>query len=168
MKLIAQGGFTLLELMVALVASMFLLAGVSLAYSSMSSSGQLASELENNLDVVRFSSSLFTRSLKQTAQQPVIANSTLIVTQKSGARACTGNVINSDFTETYIVDGDSLYCNVGNGNIKIIKGITAINFAINNDVVSIFISPIGLPAQFNNQVQLDIALSQVIMNKAFK
>ncbi|WP_404343592.1 PilW family protein [Pseudoalteromonas mariniglutinosa] len=163
-----QHGFTLIELMVALLASMFLLAGISLAYSSMSTSSQITTDLENNLDVVRFSSTLFTRSLKQTAQLPSIVNGALVVRQKAGTRACTGTRIFTDYSETFSVQDDSLFCDIGNGNIKVIKGLTAINFSINNDLVRVVMTPINLPTQFNGQVQLDIALSQVIMNKAFK
>jgi prepilin-type N-terminal cleavage/methylation domain-containing protein len=160
-------GFTLIELMVALLASMFLLAGISLAYSAMSSSSKLATELETNLDVVRFSSTLFTRSLKQTAEVPAIVNASLVVQQQGGTRACTGDKINNNYTESYTVEGDSLFCDVGNGKVKIIKGLTDIRFAINNNLISIFLTPIDLPTQFNGQVRLDIALSQVIMNEAF-
>ncbi|WP_231613077.1 PilW family protein [Pseudoalteromonas sp. SWXJZ94C] len=59
-----HSGFTLIELMVALAAGMFLLSGVSLAYSSINSSTSTAKDLENALDVIRFSSKIFTRSLK--------------------------------------------------------------------------------------------------------
>ncbi|MCQ8876533.1 prepilin-type N-terminal cleavage/methylation domain-containing protein [Pseudoalteromonas shioyasakiensis] len=163
-----QSGFTLVELMVALAASMFLLGGVSLAYSSINSSTNTAKELENALDVIRFSSKMFTRSLKQTKVQPSFNNGVLTVQQQAGAKACTGDIKAADFTELYSVTDDALFCDAGAGNVKVLNGIRAINYTISEQLVSIAVQPTNLPAQFNNQFVIDVAMTQIAMNKAFQ
>ncbi|ALS32945.1 hypothetical protein PTRA_a1784 [Pseudoalteromonas translucida KMM 520] len=165
--IVKQRGFTLVELMVALAASMFLLGGVSLAYSSINSTTNTAKGLENTLEVIRFSSNVFTRSFRQTSSVPVYLNNILTVQQNAGARACTGEIVNTPFTEQYSHEDDSLFCDIGDGKVKILKGLTAINFNINDKVVTVFVTAINLPGQFNNALAIDIALSQIIMNKAF-
>lgn len=161
-------GFTLIELMVALAAGMFLLGGVSLAYSSINSSTSTAKDLENALDVIRFSSKVFTRSLKQTNSVPTYTNNILSVEQEAGAAACTGLTISTQFIEKYSHEDDSLFCDVGNGKVKILKGVNAISYVIDNNVVSVLVEPTNLPSQFNNSLVIDISLSQMVMNKAFQ
>ena len=161
-------GFTLIELMVALAAGMFLLGGVSLAYSSISSSTSTAKDLENALDVIRFSSKVFTRSLKQTSSIPTYSDNILSVEQESGVLACTGSIINAPFTEKYSHEDDSLFCDIGNGKVKILKGVNTISYLIDNNVVSVLVEPTNLPSQFNNSLVIDISLSQMVMNKAFQ
>ncbi|WP_165727827.1 prepilin-type N-terminal cleavage/methylation domain-containing protein [Pseudoalteromonas sp. 31A1] len=161
-------GFTLIELMVALAAGMFLLGGVSLAYSSISSSTSTAKDLENALDVIRFSSKVFTRSLKQTSSIPTYSDNILSVEQESGVLSCTGSIINAPFTEKYSHEDDSLFCDIGNGKVKILKGVNTISYLIDNNVVSVLVEPTNLPSQFNNSLVIDISLSQMVMNKAFQ
>ncbi|NMP03957.1 prepilin-type N-terminal cleavage/methylation domain-containing protein [Pseudoalteromonas arctica] len=161
-------GFTLIELMVALAAGMFLLGGVSLAYSSINSSTSTAKDLENALDVIRFSSKVFTRSLKQTNSVPTYTNNILSVEQEMGSSACTGLTISAPFIEKYSHEDDSLFCDVGNGKVKILKGVNVISYVIDNNVVSVLVEPTNLPSQFNNSLVIDISLSQMVMNKAFQ
>jgi Tfp pilus assembly protein PilW len=163
-----QHGFTLIELMVALTASMFLLGGVSLAYSSINSSTNTAKDLENALEVIHFSSTVFTRSLKQTTTAPVYQNEEFIVQQSAATQACTGAVMNAAYTERYSHEGDALFCDVGDGKIKILKGVNAIDYVIDDRMVSVLLEPSNLPTQFNNQLVIDISLSQIVMNEAFK
>lgn len=75
-------GFTLVELLVALAVSSFLMAGISLVYSALSESVDTSKELENAQEVLRYSSEVFTRSLKQTKSMPLIPDaSTIVVVQ---------------------------------------------------------------------------------------
>ncbi|MBQ4799239.1 prepilin-type N-terminal cleavage/methylation domain-containing protein [Pseudoalteromonas sp. MMG006] len=161
-------GFTLIELMVALASGMLLLGGVSLAYSSINSSTSTAKNLENALDVIRFTSKVFTRSLKQTNSVPIYTNNILSVAQEAGAYACTGLTVSAPFTEKYSLEGDSLFCDIGNGKVKILKGVNAISYVIDNNVVSVHVEPTSLPSQFNNSLVIDISLSQMVMNMAFQ
>ncbi|MBQ4833520.1 prepilin-type N-terminal cleavage/methylation domain-containing protein [Pseudoalteromonas sp. MMG010] len=162
-----QQGFTLIELMVALVAGMFLLAGVSVAYSSISSSKTAEKEIENALDVIRFSSTLFSTSLKQTPNEPTIIGNTLSVRQEASAQACTGQVKTSDFTEIYSVQDEFLYCDCGEGPVKLLKGVQSISYSLNNNVVSVSLSIDNIASPLNGVVGIDIALTRIIMNEAF-
>lgn len=163
-----QLGFTLVELMVALAASMFLLGGVSLAYSSIKSSTNTAKDVESVLEVIHFSSTVFTRSFKQTTTQPIYQNEVLTVQQNANTQACTGAVMSAAYTELYSHEGDALFCDVGDGKVKILKGINAISYTFDNNLVSVSVEPSGLPAQFNEQLVIDLSLSQIVMNEAFK
>ena len=82
-------GVTLIELLVALVASLFLLGGVSMAYSSIKSTELVENEIENSLNVIRYSNNLFSRSLKHTSSLPIIKGQQLWVSQQAGTKSCT-------------------------------------------------------------------------------
>ena len=78
-------GFSLVELMVALAAGAFLLAGISLSYSAIKGTIQVSKELENAQEVLRYTSKVFNRSIKQTQITPVISadKSMITITQPS-------------------------------------------------------------------------------------
>ena len=96
-------GFTLVELMVALAAGAFLLAGVSLSYSAIKSTIEVGKELENAQEVIRYTSKVFNRSIKQTQLTPTISadKSTITITQPSGVIACDGSATTAQVVEVY-------------------------------------------------------------------
>jgi len=59
-------GFTLIELMIALVIGGILILGITSTYSSIDGTIQTSKDLENAQEVIRYTSQVFTRSLKQT------------------------------------------------------------------------------------------------------
>lgn len=163
-------GYTLIELMVALAAGAFLLAGVSMSYSAIKSTTLVSKELENAQEVIRYTSSVFTRSLKQTPELPTLSEDKLSITikQPAGVVNCIGEVTSSAVNERYYLDTNNLMCALGDKPAqRLLTGIEGLNFSINNYLVSIEVKPQHLPEQFAAGLVIDVAVSNVILSNAF-
>ena len=100
-------GFTLVELMIALAISGFLLLGVVGTYSSIHGTVTASKELENSQEVIRYSARVFSRSLKQTnvsaelsSTLPIrlgipIVNNVLTISLPPLSTSCIGRVLNA-------------------------------------------------------------------------
>ena len=133
-------GYTLVELMVALAAGAFLLAGVSMSYSAIKSTILVSKELENAQEVIRYTSKVFTRSLKQTPELPTLSEDKLRITikQPAGVISCTGELTTNEINEIYYLDDNNLICALGNNSPqRLLTGVKGLNFSINNNLVSI-------------------------------
>ncbi|MCG7543262.1 prepilin-type N-terminal cleavage/methylation domain-containing protein [Pseudoalteromonas sp. MM17-2] len=167
----AHLGFTLVELMVALAVGSFLIAGVGLSYATIKGTVSATKELENAQEVVRFTSQVLTRSLKQTPFSPVVSadGSTLRVQQQAGVLSCLGTTPSADYIEQYrLVDG-RIQCDMGAGGEDILTGVTALSFSYDatTKLTTINVTPQGLPQQFGGQVQIDIAASRLILSELY-
>ncbi|MDP2636271.1 MAG: PilW family protein [Pseudoalteromonas sp.] len=165
-----QRGYTLVELMVALAAGAFLLGGVSLAYSAIKGTVLVGKELENAQEVIRYTSKVFTRSIKQTPVTPIVSadGSSITITQPAGVVTCTGSVAAADVNEVYSLDGNNLMCALGALTPeRLLTGLASLNFSINNELVTINVKPEQLPAQFGDSVAIELAASNVILEKVY-
>lgn len=163
-------GFTLVELMVALAAGAFLLAGVSLSYSAIKSTVEVSKELENAQEVIRYTSKVFNRSIKQTQLAPIISadKSTITITQPSGVIACDGSATTAQVIEVYSLNGSNLMCSLdGAAAERLLTGIETLSFDIAGELVTVTVKPNDLPAQFGNGINIDIALTNIILVKAY-
>jgi len=168
-------GFTLVELMVAMAIGMFLILGIIGTYSSISASSQASKELENAQEVIRYSSNVFSRSLKQTTEPLTLTNrnQTIVVTQQANTRSCLGSIIAVDYVETFTFTQPELSCQITdvNGNelaadTLLLTGIANFQSGLNvdGDLFTLNITPTVLPRNFgNNGVRIDIALTTKIM-----
>ncbi|ACJ31271.1 Conserved hypothetical protein [Shewanella piezotolerans WP3] len=171
----AVKGFSLIEVMVALVISTALVLGVFGVYSSISTTILTSKSLETTQEVVRFSVQVFSRSLKQTEMEPSIVShgSSLVVEQVANVKACDGSIPDKPYKETYVVVSPLLQCTLTiDGAVSapktILNGITAIEFHREDDLMRILVSPSFLPESFiGGQVRIDIALTRIILSKAF-
>ncbi|WP_372770672.1 PilW family protein [Pseudoalteromonas sp.] len=162
-------GFSLIELMVATAMSMFLVAGTGFAYIGISDSINLSKNIENTQEVLRYTSEVFSRSLKQTMVSPVSTapDNIRVIQDKVGAVACDGSVpVVAPYTESYRFQAPNLFCNAGNGEVIILRGIENMAIVINDDLIQITVLPIGFPiADLPNGVRIDIALSSKILQE---
>lgn len=167
-----QKGYSLIEIMIALIIGSFLIVGVSTVYSSIDSVSKTSKNLEQAQEVLRYSSQIFHRSLKQTTTNPIIANvNQLTITQSTGAIACNGQVPNIapaiTYTEVYTLNGINLECDVnGVGPEVLLTGVDKISYVLNDNLVEITITPKGLPANFGGSIQIDVSLSGIILVNA--
>lgn len=169
-KVLKSRGYTLVELMVALAAGAFLLSGVSLAYSAIKGTILVAKELENAQEIIRYSSMVFTRSIKQTPTTPIVSADGLTITiaQPAGVITCNGGIAANDTNEVYSLAANNLTCAVGAGVAeRLLTGVEGLDFSVSNDVVTINIKPESLPTQFGGAIAIDIAASNVILEKAY-
>ncbi|MBE0376562.1 prepilin-type N-terminal cleavage/methylation domain-containing protein [Pseudoalteromonas prydzensis] len=163
-------GYTLVELMVALAAGAFLLAGVSLSYSAIKGTILVGKELENAQEVIRYTSKVFTRSIKQTPRLPEVAadGSSITIYQPAGVITCNGSVSTAAVSELYSLVDNNLQCALDAAPAeRLLTGVKQLSFAIDNNLVTINVGPENLPAQFGNTITIDIAVSNVILNNAF-
>jgi prepilin-type N-terminal cleavage/methylation domain-containing protein len=179
-------GFTLVELMIALVISSFVLLGVTSTYSSIQGSIQVSKELENAQEVIRYSAQVFNRSIKQT-MLPVIVSAnaqTVTVTQPANTRSCFGSIVGVDYQETFTFVSPNLSCSTqdsaGNplvANTVILTGINNFRAQYNNanELFSFIIEPTVLPQNLivvgggagganMNGVRIDVALTSRIIS----
>lgn len=163
----AVSGFSLVELMVAMVVSTTLIAGTGLAYSGISNSINLSKTIENSQEVLRYTTDVFSRSLKQTLVSPVSTapDNIRVIQDKVGSVACDGTVpVAAPYTESYRFEAPNLFCDAGSGEVVILQGITNMSILINGDLVQITVIPNEFPiASLPNGVRIDIALSSKIL-----
>lgn len=173
-------GFTLIELMIALVIGGVLILGVTSTYSSIQTSIQTSKDLENAQEVVRYTSQVFTRSLKQTWDNIDIVGDTVVVKQKENVRPCVGDTPVLDYTETFAFDGSNLKCSVVtiDGNVVenetiILTGIADMRFVVDGTgtLFTVTVLPTELPENFNDGVNpagvnIAIALNTLILRNA--
>ncbi|KGJ88152.1 prepilin-type N-terminal cleavage/methylation domain-containing protein [Thalassotalea sp. ND16A] len=167
-------GYTLIELLIALFVSTILVLGIGGAYTSISGLSAVSQNLQNAQEVLRYSTQTFTRSLKQTPALPVTTASQLTITQEANTIACNGVVQIAAYTEVYSLNGNNLRCEIdlgGAGPQTILTGVEDIAFALNNNLVSITVTPqaqAGEPAGIGPAAPLtiDVALSLIILQSA--
>lgn len=165
MKIVS--GFSLVELMIAMAVSLTLIAGTGIAYIGISDSINLSKNIENTQEVLRYTTDVFSRSLKQTLVSPVSAgpNNIRVIQDKVGSVACDGTVPTvAPYIESYRFEAPNLFCDAGNGEVVILQGIDAMSIVINDDLVQITVLPDDFPiADLPNGVRIDIALSSKIL-----
>jgi len=169
-------GFTLVELMISLVISSFILLGITGTYSSLSASIEVSKDLENAQEVIRYSSQVFTRSLKQTEVLPIVAVAQqLTVVQPANVTPCTGEDAPAvAFTEVYTFDALTfvLSCRINTGananvDIDLLSGINNITYTLDGNLMTITVEPTLLPQNFvDGEVNIDIALTNLILRAA--
>ncbi|MBO1255807.1 prepilin-type N-terminal cleavage/methylation domain-containing protein [Alteromonas sp. 5E99-2] len=165
-------GFTLVELMIAIAISSFLVLAVSLSYSSIKTITNTTTELENAQEVLRYTSQIFIRSMKQTQSDPTVdaSGETITVQQSANSLSCIGTTPTTDFTETFTLSGDNrLTCDIGAGAQDILRGLTQISFNYNNAtrILTVNVSPEGLPLNYGGSVTINIAASTLWLNDYF-
>lgn len=162
-------GFTLVELMIAVAISLFVVIGITGTYSTIQATIQASKELENAQEVIRYSSKVFTRSLKQTMQVPdVSVAKQLSVQQDANVTSCIGVAPVAAYQETYTFNAlaSVLNCRIDDGDdIPILQGITDITYALtaNKTLLTIVVQPSVLPDNFGGDVRIDIALTSRIL-----
>ena len=167
-----QSGYTLIEMLVAMAVGLFLLAGVAMSYSAIKNTVRMTQELSDAQEVIRYTSQVFTRSVKQTNSEPIISVAPLTIQfqQLANALSCQGSTPTADYTESYTLENGFLTCDIGDGTgaVQLLKGIESINFEYDNHLVSITVKPINMPSHFGGGLQIDIATTQLILLEAFK
>ncbi|MFH6954732.1 prepilin-type N-terminal cleavage/methylation domain-containing protein [Pseudoalteromonas sp. XMcav1-K] len=165
-----KNGFTLVEVMVALAVSSFLMTGISFVYIALSESVETSKELENAQEVLRYSSEVFSRSLKQTRRTPGSPNANTIVVQQEtlGSTACNSSKPAVPFSETFTLVDNQLRCRVNAGDEEVLlTGLQDISYRINGNLVEVTVTPESLNVDMlANGFRIDIALSGKILEEA--
>ncbi len=150
-----QSGFTLVELMIAMLISLTLVFACTTLYSSLKNSIATAQGLATAQESLRSAFHLLSRSVRQ-AQSFDIVSGALVTsygTPPSGSQiySCLGNSV-SGSTDTYSTDGDGLYCDDGSGAQLVALGVTDLQFSTitgtNDDGLKVTMQIEGMPASY--------------------
>jgi len=170
-------GFTLVELMIGVTISGFLLLGVVGTYSSIHGTVLASKELENSQEVIRYSAHVFTRSIKQSPQPVTIFDggpgpgSTMIVNLPVSSTSCLGTEPVADFSERYDFDAPRLTCTltiagVASPAVTLLTGVDNMQFIGIGNMVRVKVRPLLLAQNqnfTNGDIDIDIALTTRIM-----
>ncbi len=178
-----QRGFTLVELLIALVLSSVLLLGVTATYSALRTSMSHVDALTSAQEVLRSVHATLSRSLRSAATASV-DNNALVVQQANAhgdTKDCLGRVQLQPFSERFEWQQQVFYCQVNNeARVAIVQGIEAIQFISGAPIIGstvpssiqVHIAPTGLPASYPLRLQqhpalrLDFALKTAILTWA--
>lgn len=170
-------GFTLIELMVTLVLSGIIMAGMGGAVVAIKHTVNEVNALENAQEVLRTSRDMLSNSVRKGAVVTLTGN-ILRVEQLNSSNTqadCSGTVQPLAFVEEFRFDNNELQCRVNGENwLSLVTGLLALDFSIDGDLLTARLAPLGLPqnypqADLNNDdsneayVRLQIALKSVIL-----
>ncbi|WP_372882289.1 PilW family protein [Psychromonas sp.] len=177
---IGQGGFTLIELMVAMVISLTLIFACTVLYSSLKSSISTAQELAKAQESLRGAYYLLSRSVRHAGSVAVGTSGALITTYgaspASGDKiySCLGNDDRvSGSTDTYWSEDNDLYCDDEIDKQKIALGVTGFTFTtishanstgdIIYDGVEVTMEIDGMPSSYAGGLTFTLALRQKVL-----
>ncbi|ABM04939.1 Type IV pili fiber-building block protein [Psychromonas ingrahamii 37] len=174
-----QVGFSLIELLVAMVISLTLIFACTALYSSLKGSMTTAQSLATAQESLRGTFYLMSRSVYQADSVSINgANDELTVTYNPPPTgqiySCLGNAIASAATDTYSSDGTGLYCDddgIGTGSAAelIALDIQSLNFTTISDAsgtvngLTVTIKIEGMPASLSDGLTFTLALRQKIL-----
>ncbi|WP_019613882.1 PilW family protein [Psychromonas ossibalaenae] len=172
---IQQTGFTLVELLIAMLISLFLVLGTTILYSSLKSSIKVAQDLATAQESLRGAFYLMSRSVRQAEDFDIPSSSALTTfygTPPVGSPIynCLGKSISgSTNTDTYTLLDNDLYCNDGTDEELIALGVTELAFqpitGTNDDGLKVTMKIEGMPASdsYENGFTFTLALRQKIL-----
>ncbi len=170
-KKVRQSGFTLVELMIAMLISLTLVFACTTLYSSLKNSIAAAQGLATAQESLRSAFYLMSRSVRQAQSFAISGASDTVLTATYGtppagstAYSCLGNIIVSGSADTYSTDGDGLYCDDGSGAQLIALNVEELQFEkINDDGLKVRVEIDGIPASYTDGITFTLALRQKIL-----
>lgn len=132
-----QLGFTLIELMVALLIGVVVLGGVFAVLQSNQVSFRAKIQLEEAQEAFRFSSHTISRLIKLASDIDDSSDDDVLVINFEGGpgiRDCIGQpVVSGSVTNTFSAPNGSLLCNNGSGNRELARRVSSISFTYGVD-----------------------------------
>lgn len=179
---IRQAGFTLIELMIAMIISLVLVFACTTLYSSLKNSIAVAQDLGNAQESLRGAFHLMARSVRQAKTFTLVGASGAAATElrtiygetPTGEMiySCLGNPRSEDDEDVFFSDVEGLYCDddgIGSGAPAqlIALNVEEINFenisGNNDDGLNVRIKIAGMPDTYSNGLSFKLALRQKIL-----
>ncbi|WMO14921.1 PilW family protein [Pseudoalteromonas piscicida] len=150
-------GYTLLELMVAMVVGLVLVMGIATSYTSIKETVTTGQQLATSQEIVRYTNRVMMRSIKQTQEVPTVTATDITIRQLAGVPACDGSVPMVDYTERYFLQDGYLVCDRGTGDINLLKGVTGLTFATDasGQLITVTIQGSSFPTQYGAGIQMN-------------
>jgi len=174
-------GFSLVELLIAMVISLVLIFACTSVYSSLQNSISVAQSLSHAQESLRTAHYLMSRSVRQAGGLQVLgtgANTELIVTYGAEANnnefyGCLGELQTSGATDTFYVTNDYLYCQtetnlgVSSGNEIVALAVTSLDATLATSPhkgVQVTLAIEGMPGDMeSNGFAFSLAMRQRIL-----
>ena len=156
-------GYTLLELMIAMVVGLVLISGIASAYAAIKATVLSSQQLADAQEVIRYSNRVLARSIKQSQSLPVVTATSVSIAQQAGVPACDGSVPAVPYSERFFVTDGYLTCQLDGTDIKLLKGVAAIRFSSTGSgrVITVGLQGEQFPEQYQQGVRMDIAATQL-------
>lgn len=130
-----QVGFTLIELMIAMVIGLFLMGGLISAFATNQKTVSTKRNLDNTIEALRFISGTVNRVVRQAdsiGNTSTASQLAVTFTGATGLKNCLGQVVNGVQTDTFTYSNNQLLCNgtalVGEiGGINVLYGVDSNN-----------------------------------------
>ncbi|RXF02449.1 prepilin-type N-terminal cleavage/methylation domain-containing protein [Pseudoalteromonas sp. PS5] len=148
-------GYTLLELMIAMVVGLILVTGIAASYTSIKETVTTSQGLAASQEIIRYTNRVMMRSIKQTQSIPTVSATDIRIDQLAGVPACDGSVPSTDYTERYFLQGEYLVCDRGSGDVNLLKGVTGLAFTINGQLITVTIQGNRFPLQYSAGIQMN-------------
>nr|WP_249556178.1 prepilin-type N-terminal cleavage/methylation domain-containing protein [Shewanella sp. 10B] len=165
-----QAGFSLSELMIAMVLGLIIMLAVVNFFAPLKATVEESKRLENAADALRYATLSLSKSVKRASNiVSLSANELVLAVAASPAQpslTCLGTSKTSDYNETYRFDAPNLSCDDGDGAQVLLTGLESTRFALNGELVTVVLKPEKLPAQYGQGIQLDIALRKPLWQQA--
>ncbi len=126
MKKRSQKGFTLIELMIAMVIGLFLMGGLISAFATNQKTVSTKRDLDNTIEALRFISGTVNRIVRQAdsiSSTSTTSQLAVTFTGATGLKNCLGQVVNGVQTDTFTYANNQLFCN-GTALVGDIAGMT--------------------------------------------
>lgn len=153
--------------MVVSVISSAILLGASYTYSATTGAIKTTKDIQHYQEVLRFSSRVYSRALKQISSVPGTPDSKTIVLAHDGADsvACNGTIPGTSFTETYTLAGKNIMCQIDAKPPEVlIAGVDDIRYHVAGNLVEITIKPKNWHSELMpDGFKLDISMTTRIL-----
>jgi prepilin-type N-terminal cleavage/methylation domain-containing protein len=167
---IKQAGFSLSELMIAMVLGLLIMIAVINFFAPLKATVEESKRLEHAADALRYATLTLSKSIKQAGGVSHVSATELVLSFHASASqpslSCLGQSQTADYMETYHFTAPNLFCDDGNGAQMILTGLETTHFSHAGELVSIKLKPLQLPTQYAQGITLSIALRKPLWQQA--
>ncbi len=166
-----QAGFSLIELMVAVLLGLVLVMGTASFYSTLHTTSLIASQLGAAQESLQAVSMIVGRAVRQASTVSVLNNGKSMqvtygnIQDADRVSSCLGNIRTNNNVDTFVFENGQLKCNDGivNQNIVVALDIQDLWFSVSAgspNIVTVVVKPTNLPSSYNNGVTLVFSMWQ--------
>lgn len=170
MKHHMSAGFSLPELMIAMVLGLIIMLAVINFFAPLKATVTESKRLEHAADALRYATLTLTKSIKQATGVNAISANQLALNATASATqpriSCLGNNKTADYVETFSFVAPNLSCNDGSGAQVLLTGLDGANFMQTGELISINLKPIELPSQYGQGIKVNVSLRKPLWQQA--
>lgn len=166
----SQTGFSLPELMIAMVLGLIVILAVINFFAPLKATVTESKRLEHAADALRYATLTLSKSIKQATGVSAISLDQLALSATASAAqprmSCLGNSKSADYVETFSFAAPNLSCNDGSGAQVLLTGLESAHFTQTGELISITLKPIDLPSQYGSGIKITVSLRKPLWQQA--